>query len=264
MCRFTAYIGKDDYFLDEVLIKPSNSLLNQSLHPKESRHHINADGFGVSWHNLKHDQIGSYKSFRPAWNDPNFYNIVHMIETNAFLAHIRAATKGDVSYHNSHPFTYKNWSFVHNGNIDHFDSIKKKIINILDESLYLHIKGSTDSEHLFMLIMQYHFVEKLKIPLAIKKAIATFIKLQIEINGESTALINIAMINGTDLYATKFTNGMIDPNSLYYCHKIKEKGLFISSEPLQFDDDNWVSVGNQQLIHFKPKTNKLTMTKINI
>ena len=264
MCRFTAYSGKKSYFLDEVLINPSNSLLNQSLHPKESRHHINADGFGVSWFNDKHNKIGSYKSFRPAWNDPNFYNIVHMIETNAFLAHIRAATRGDVSYHNSHPFSYKNWTFVHNGDIEHFASIKKEVINILDESLYLHIKGSTDSEHLFMLIMHYHFIEKIKIPLAIKKAIGTIIKLQTEINKEATALVNITMIDGNDLYATKFTNGLIDPNSLYYCHKTKEQGLFISSEPLQFDDDNWVSVGNQHMIHFKSKTNKLTMTKINI
>lgn len=264
MCRFTAYSGNKNYFLDKVLITPSNSLLNQSLNPKESRHHINADGFGVSWYNDKHDQIGSYKSFRPAWNDPNFYNIVHMIETNAFLAHIRAATKGDVSYHNSHPFTYKNWSFVHNGDIEYFASIKKDIVNILDESLYLQIKGSTDSEHLFMLIMHYHFIEKLGMAASIKKAFKTVIKLQRQVNEEATALINITMLNATDLYATKFTSGLIDPNSLYYCHKTKDHGVFISSEPLQFDDDNWVSVGNQQLIHFKPKTNKLTMTKINI
>lgn len=264
MCRFTAYSGKKNYFLDEVLINPSNSLLNQSLNPKESRHHINADGFGISWQNDKHTKIGSYKSFRPAWNDPNFYNLVHMIESNSFLAHIRAATKGEVSYHNSHPFSYKNWSFVHNGDIEYFSAIKKEVINLLEESIYLNIKGSTDSEHLFMLIMHYHFIEKLTIPKSIKKAFNTLIYLQKEVNPDATALINITMIDGNDLYATKFSSGIIDPNSLYYCHKVKEQGLFISSEPLQFDNDNWVSVSNQQLIHFKPKTNKLTMTKINI
>ena len=41
---------------------------------------------------------------------------------------------------------------------------------MLDESLYLHIKGSTDSEHLFMLIMQYHYIESLSMPASIKKA----------------------------------------------------------------------------------------------
>ena len=60
MCRFTAYSGKKSYFLDEVLINPSNSLLNQSLHPKESRHHINADGFGVSWFNDKHNNTKDF------------------------------------------------------------------------------------------------------------------------------------------------------------------------------------------------------------
>lgn len=264
MCRFTAYSGTKSYSLDDVLIKPSNSLLNQSLHPKESRHHINADGFGVSWHNVKHDKVGAYKSFRPAWNDPNFYNLVHMIESTAFLAHIRAATKGDVSYHNSHPFTYKHWSFVHNGDLENFACIKKDVINLLDQSFYLHIKGSTDSEHLFMLIMQYHYLEKLKMPVAIKKGIATMIELQQRTDSESTALINIALINGDDLYAAKYTHGMIDPNSLYYCHKLKESGVFISSEPLQFNDDTWVSVNNQQLLHYKAKTNKLTFSKIHI
>ena len=65
MCRFTAYSGKKNYFLDEVLINPSNSLLNQSLHPKESRHHINADGFGVSWFNDKHNQIAPINHLDP-------------------------------------------------------------------------------------------------------------------------------------------------------------------------------------------------------
>lgn len=264
MCRFTAYIGTEKFFLDDILIKPSNSLLNQSLHPRESRHHINADGFGVSWYNTEHDKIGAYKSFRPAWNDPNFYNLVHMIETNTFLAHIRAATKGDVSYHNSHPFSYKKWTFVHNGDIQGFAQIKKDIINLLDEEIYLNIKGSTDSEHLFMLIMQYHCIEKLKMPAAIKKSMQIFLKLQNKLDSEQTALINIALTNGEHLYATKYTYGHIDPNSLYYCHNQNENGLFISSEPLQFPDDNWISVGNQQLLHFHPKTNKLISSKINI
>ena len=41
-----------------------------------------------------------------------------------------------------------------------------------------------------MLIMHYHFIEKIKTPLAIKKAIGTVIKLQKEINKEASLIVS--------------------------------------------------------------------------
>ena len=56
------------------------------------------------------------------------------------------------------------------------------------------------------------------------------------------------------IYMQQVYNGMIDPNSLYYCHKAKEQGLFISSEPHSLMTIMGFC-GNQQLIHLFEQIN---------
>lgn len=54
-----------------------------------------------------------------------------IIESDCFLAHIRAATEGGVSLDNSHPFRYKQYLLMHNGGIRNFVKIKRDLINRL-------------------------------------------------------------------------------------------------------------------------------------
>ena len=42
------------------------------------------------------------------------------------VAHVRAASVGDVSESNCHPFHYKNYLMLHNGGVEEFIKIKKK------------------------------------------------------------------------------------------------------------------------------------------
>ena len=49
MCRFVAYLGSP-IRIDEVIIKPSNSLIQQSYHALESTMTVNGDGFGLGWY----------------------------------------------------------------------------------------------------------------------------------------------------------------------------------------------------------------------
>src|SRR5210317_1733870 len=125
MCRFIAYIG-EPIFADELLLKPKNSLMKQSYHALESEVTVNGDGFGIGWYNhFRRKEPALFRSIRPAWNDENLSYNASMIKTNCLLAHIRAATQGGVSIHNSHPFQYKEFLMMQNGGILEFKKIKR-------------------------------------------------------------------------------------------------------------------------------------------
>lgn len=239
MCRFAAYFGNKQILLEEVLSKPENSLIRQSLATKEGTHEVNADGFGIAWYDFSIDSSpGVFKSTHPAWSDNNLIHLSRKIRSNWFLSHVRASTVGNVSQNNCHPFCFEDYSFVHNGTILNFSSYKKALIAELPEKLFLNIQGQTDSEHLFYLIM--HFIEQgHNIIEATKLAISWVTNAQS--NSEDFSRINIAITNGVELLATRFVSKSQTPLSLQYCHGLNEdqtiSSLFVSSEPL--NDNTW-------------------------
>ena len=153
MCRFVAYLG-EPILVEDILIKPTNSLVRQSLQARESDMTVNGDGFGLGWYNknLREDP-GIYVSVLPAWNDINLLNNASFIKTSCFLAHVRAATTGGVSLENCHPFKYKDLLMMHNGGIHEFDAIKYDFVSLLDEDAFKWIKGQSDTQYIFALFM---------------------------------------------------------------------------------------------------------------
>lgn len=151
MCRFVAYVG-NPVLLDDVLFKPKNSLIKQSIHARETDEPLNGDGFGIGWYAHDIDPTpGVYVSIQPAWNDRNLQYIAPKIRSNCFFAHVRAASAGGVSFLNCHPFHYKRFLFMHNGDIAEFIKIKRLLRRELSDEVYEWIKGQTDSEHMFAL-----------------------------------------------------------------------------------------------------------------
>lgn len=132
MCRFIAYRGKP-ILLDDVLHKPKNSLIRQSAQAHEAEEPLNGDGFGLGWYMPELDrEPGLFVSVRPAWNDRNLRYLCQKINTPCFFAHVRAASAGEVSEANCHPFHYRDFLFMHNGGIGGFNKIKcKRSISLL-------------------------------------------------------------------------------------------------------------------------------------
>jgi len=123
MCRLVAYLGSP-ILTDEIIVKPKNSLVHQSIAAAEADYPVNGDGFGIGWYRPDiRKEPGLFKSIYPAWNDKNLLNNASFIQTNCFFAHVRAATVGDVSYENTHPFSYNEFLMMHNGGIENFDKI---------------------------------------------------------------------------------------------------------------------------------------------
>ncbi len=153
MCRWLAYTGSP-ILLSEVLYTPVHSLIDQSLHSKLGAETTNGDGFGVGWYDTT-PAPGVFRSIEPAWNDQNLRELTEHVSSHLFFAHIRAAIGSPVQQSNCHPFRHGRWLWMHNGFIGGFAAVKRDLVLAVDESLFVEIKGGTDTEILFYLALSF-------------------------------------------------------------------------------------------------------------
>ena len=266
MCRFVAFLGRKPLILSELIEKPENSLIEQSHKAKSSDPPLNADGFGISWYNFSIDtKPGIFKSIQPAWNDANLKHLTRKIESPCFLSHVRASTIGEVCVNNCHPFSKEAFSFAHNGTIRQFDKLKRALLQELDDDLFLSIKGNTDSEYLFALIMQHMKTGETLIS-SVQHAIDWITDHQETLTPEVFARINMAITNGEELVATRFASKSQRSLSLYYAVNITSDtpatetidSLVVSSEPLNEKTWAWHEIPENTLLHIDKKSFKLT------
>src|SRR5690606_19446509 len=127
MCRLMAYMGSP-IIIDKLLYQPKNSLIKQSINARELEEPLNGDGFGIGWYvpEVNYEPV-TFVSVYPAWNNRNLRNLAPKIRTECVVAHVRAASVGDVSESNCHPFQYKNLLMMHNGGVEEFHKIKRHI-----------------------------------------------------------------------------------------------------------------------------------------
>ena len=151
MCRWLAYSGSAVQ-IEEFLLKPKHSLVDQSLHSRLGAETTNGDGFGLGWYGVG-DTPGVFHSVEPAWNDRNLKDIARHLRSSLVFAHVRAATGGPIQQSNCHPFRHGNWLWMHNGLIREFATVKRDLVLAVDPSLYPEIEGSTDSEVFFYLAL---------------------------------------------------------------------------------------------------------------
>lgn len=152
MCRWLAYTGSP-VTLDELLYKPANSLVVQSLHSRLGAEPTNGDGFGVGWYDEHSPTPGLFRSIEPAWSDRNLRELAAHVRSGTVFAHVRATSGSAVQQTNCHPFRHDGWLFMHNGFVDGFATFKRDLQLAVDPSLFPLIEGTTDSETLFHLAL---------------------------------------------------------------------------------------------------------------
>lgn len=248
MCRFVAYLGKEEELIANLVSNQTNSLIHQSKHAEESKVAVHADGVGLAWYKPDLDEFpGIYRSIQPVWNDLNLKHLVKKIRSECFLGHIRASTIGDVNQHNCHPFYYEKYSLVHNGSLRYFETIRRKLLAELNDDLFLQAKGTTDSECLFLLIMQYLYEDKCSFTEATFKAFKWVIKQQKSLAEEYYSKINIALTDGNSILATRYASKDNPCLSLHY--STSKDSIIISSEPLDNTKGSWEEVPENHYIY---------------
>jgi glutamine amidotransferase len=211
MCRWLAYTGSP-ILMEDMLFRPKHSLIDQSMSSHSAETPTNGDGFGLGWYGYK-GKAGLYHSIRPAWNDFNLRDLAAQIETPLFMAHVRATSQATVQETNCHPFRYRNWLFVHNGEIFEIEKIRRALLFAIKPELFTNILGTTDSEIMFHLALTFGLEED---PLAGLSRMAGFIEQTGRDHGVDEALwMTVAVSDGKNLYAVRYASDGQAP-SLYH------------------------------------------------
>ena len=255
MCRLLAYLGTP-IIIDKLLYQPKNSLVNQSINAKEIEEPLNGDGFGIGWYVPElHEEPVTFVSVNPAWSNRNLRNLAPKIRTECFIAHVRAASVGEVSESNCHPFQYKNLLMMHNGGVENFSRIKRKVREPLSDELYNWIKGQTDSEHLFAYLLNHLFSEPLttvtpeSIMTAFEHTFNDLKKMMKDQGIHDPAYLNMMVTNGNFFVATRYTTDPTqEPLTLYH----SEGGRYVVEDGISYmvaphDDDEAVLIVSEKL-----------------
>lgn len=194
--------------IGDLLMKPTHNLIEQSLHANAPRTPTNGDGFGLGWY-TQQPHPGLFRSIRPAWNDNNLRDLAGHIESGLFLAHVRATSAANIQETNCHPFRYNNWLFVHNGQINAFNRIRRNLLMQVAPQYFDNIHGTTDSEIMFHLALSFG-LEK-DVPRAIQHMVDT---VEEEAYGEDIdagLCMTLGISDGKNIWAFRYGSDDISP-----------------------------------------------------
>ena len=247
MCRLLGYLGSPIQ-LDRLLIKPEHSLVIQSYTPQEmTAGLLNADGFGIGWYGEPENLPYIYKNVLPIWNDANLPQLGRYIKSTCYLGYVRSATSNlSVDMINCQPFSHQNLLFIHNGFIDDFrQTLYRPIRNELNDFAYQRIEGTTDSEHIFALVVnELEINHHISLKEALNNTIKRLIKLADRDNIDFSA--NIVLGNGRELAASRYSNRKVSPTLYYIKNHSLSDGVILASEPLF--EGKWISCPEASII----------------
>ncbi|MDP3920410.1 MAG: class II glutamine amidotransferase [Candidatus Omnitrophota bacterium] len=250
--------------MSKLLYEPTHSLIHQSFQAQELEEPLNGDGFGTGWYAPDIDPYPAvFVSSTPAWSNRNLRYLAEKIRSHCLVAHVRAASTGEVSESNCHPFHYQELLMLHNGDVGNFPRIKRAIRRKLCDEIYDWIKGQTDSEHLFALFLHYvgdtNGLTPTRVRAALQSTISDIAEMKTRLNIKDAAYLNLVVTNGKFMIAARYVSDPEEkPATLYFLEsaglecengicKIRpagrdEKAILIVSEKLAEIEHEWHEV----------------------
>lgn len=260
MCRWMAYQGEPVY-LESLIFEQEHSLVHQSLSAKKSEVTVNADGFGLGWYDER-EEPGLYHEILPAWSDCNLKSLARHIKSGLFFAHVRASTGTATNRSNCHPFSYKNWLFMHNGQIGEYETLRWQLDRLIPEYLYNERHGATDSEVIFLLMVANGLETDPET--AITTTLNQILAIMQEKNIKEAFRFTAVLSDGNEMFAVRFSSDVHSPS--LYC-KTFDDHIVIGSEPLEFSGKDWSLIPEGHIArikdntyHVSPLSNLLKMT----
>ncbi len=263
MCRMLCVHSLHPQPIKKYIAETETSLLTQATIGKHF------DGWGIGYY---HDQHPVILKTSKSITKENLQDL-NALSSPLFLAHIRKATnpldvetEELITEKNAHPFTYKDYTFAHNGTLKIAKEVKKHL-----GSYGEHLEANNDSEILFRFI--------LKLAEEKKGFTHAFLHLEQELNNIYETLkepplkpftsLNCILTNGNIIYAynrflkqtKKKANCSQDPYYVMQYYHDEEK-LIISSERL-FNGE-WKPIGNGFLLEAQSTTEGISINKIEL
>jgi len=257
MCRWIMYFGNEVSVADAItkhghgLVDVARTSVYAPGFEEEEQydkseiltlnHRTNGNGFGVGFYhaNPKVKKPAVLRDCKPIWHSNNLDPIASFVRSPLVFGHVRWAEKGTMSEQNCHPFSHGVYMFMHNGDIWKFHKIKSAMLALItslfdsvtkDHDMESEIKGTTDTEHMFWLILAH--IAKMKGTLDLSKASCTakelmtcmqdaIINILTLINKTvgrvgGGCLLNLCLSDGEKVIITRFRNTHAQPGSLYF------------------------------------------------
>jgi predicted glutamine amidotransferase len=233
--------------------------------------------------------------------DRNLKNLAEKVEASAVLAHVRGvaySTAVEISPANVHPFQFPGvpLAMAHNGDLARFADLKPALAAHLPQGLARHIRGTTDSEWIYALVLSGlrdpgavpgggELVE------AIERALAIIRRERERLGIDLSSSVNLFFADGSQLaavrycfdfgrYATGDAARVHEANlsflSLWYTLG-RDYGLhdgewrmtggaqaadsiLVASEPLTRDVASWVEVPEYAVLHARLREGRPDVT----
>ncbi|MDP5253251.1 MULTISPECIES: class II glutamine amidotransferase [unclassified Vibrio] len=254
MCRWLAYQGEPIY-LETLIYQPEFSLIQQSLSARKGATRVNADGFGIGWYSNR-STPGVFHEVMPAWSDDNLRSLAHHLSSHRFMAHVRASTGTQVSRANCHPFVVNQWMFIHNGQIGDYERLRYSLERHLSEKWYQYRTGTTDSELIFLLMLQNGLQNDPV--LAIEKTLETILKMIEDKQISSPFKASMCLSDGEQIWIVRYSSDGHAPTVFW---QQDGQNVVFSSEPL-------CSQGKWRLINehciMQVKQDRVTSTPLTV
>jgi len=234
MCRMAGYVGRP-LRVGEIVSAPPHSLLVQSYRPREMQSGtVNADGYGAAlWLDDANPEPALYRTAAPIWADPNQRWMNERLVVRSLIGAVRSATPGiGFELANVQPFARGRIAFAHNGFITGFSrGMQRAIREGLGTEAYESIEGSSDSEHIFALVLD----AAQPLPEAVRTAIGRLDAICAGL--DRTAVATVLLGDGEQLVGVRWARGL-KPASLYWAPF--QQGVCLASEPL--DGGRWKEI----------------------
>lgn len=210
MSLLFGYMANDPGLLRSALL-PCADLVRASECP---------DGWGVGF--FQGGEILLQRHPKPHPEGVDFYTRLRELRTDNVVGHVRSATVGGQKNENTHPYRFRSWLFAHNGTIQRFREVEKRIVETIPEFLLRNIRGQTDSETVFHLFLAFlHDSGKLDDQTIQPKVAATALRSTVafldRLIGEPTDF-NVVLTNGRLMLAARRGRPML----LHRQHGVKE------------------------------------------
>jgi predicted glutamine amidotransferase len=260
MCRLYGFRATEHTKVECPLVHAQNALMAQSRKDRSGDSHLH--GWGVATY-----ENGLPRIERQAWaayHGEPFRQAAARAYARTVLAHVRAATVGPPALENTHPFSDGAWSFVHNGTIPGFPSIRQAMLAAMTERHRGAVRGETDSEHLFHFILSlYERQPERPLEDALRTAIREVMAWSGAAAPSQPAGLNVILTDGERMVGTRCGRSLfyLERQGIQSCnvcgvahiaHRSSRayRSIEVASEPVT--PEPWLTVSERMLYSVKP------------
>ncbi len=166
-----------------------------------------ADGWGAGFYQA--GEVLHRKRPQAVREPTSFAVVLDDIRSQLAIAHVREATVGDGRADNTQPFRMRQWLFAHVGSLVGHETYREKLERALPDFLRRNMRGQTDSELLFHLVMSFlhesGHIDSVDVPhsavLSALRGAAALVDKHATEAGAGQACLTLALTNGRQLYA---------------------------------------------------------------